>query len=70
MSNCQDTFLDNVVQNKEIVQIYLISGIRLQGSIIAFDEDTLMLKNSGAPGIKPGEQLIYKRAVSTIMPSK
>ena len=70
MNDCQDKFLDNVMTQQEIVQIYLISGIRLQGTIVEYDETTLLLKNSGVQGIKPGEQLIYKKAVSTIMPSK
>lgn len=57
----QDNFLQILVDKEVPVSIYLISGIKLQGKISSFDQHVVLLKS----GIS---QLIYKRAVSTIVP--
>jgi len=57
----QDSFLQVLVDKEVPVSVYLISGIKLQGKINSFDQHVILLKS----GIL---QLIYKRAVSTIVP--
>lgn len=59
----QDTFLSNVVKNRTQVTIFLVNGVRLEGRISAFDSFTLSLGRGGQ------EQLVYKTAVSTVMPN-
>jgi host factor-I protein len=58
----QDTFLEHVRKHKVSVTIFLANGIRLQGYVQAFDSYSLLL------GRDYQSQLVYKHAVSTIMP--
>lgn len=61
--NVQEDFLNDLKKNKVSVTVFLINGVKLQGIIIWFDENSLLLRRDGHT------QLIYKHAVSTIMPS-
>ncbi len=58
----QDTFLEKQRQTQAPVSVYLVSGIRLQGTIAAYDPRVVLLKSDNY-------QLIYKRAIATIAPS-
>ena len=61
--NVQITFLTEL-KNKEIsVTVFLVNGVKLQGIITWFDDDTVLLRRDGFT------QLIYKHSISTIMPS-
>ena len=52
-------------QKEEIsVTVFLVNGVKLQGIITFFDNETLLLRRDGHT------QLIYKHAVSTIMPGE
>jgi len=57
----QDLFIENLIQAKQKVSIYLVNGIKLQGVITRTDEYTLVLDNVA-------EQLVFKHAISTIVP--
>ncbi len=59
----QDPFLNVLRREKVPVSIYLISGIKLQGQIESFDNFSILLKNTIS-------QMIYKHAISTIVPSR
>ena len=59
----QDPFLNVLRREKVPVSIYLISGIKLQGQIESFDNFSILLKNTVS-------QMIYKHAISTIVPSR
>ena len=59
----QDLFLNQLRKEKIPVVIYLINGVRLKGIIKGFDSFVILLK-------EVNEQLIYKHAVSTIVPEK
>ncbi|MEM7122636.1 MAG: RNA chaperone Hfq [Pseudomonadota bacterium] len=61
--NLQDTFLNNVRKNKLPVTIFLVNGVKLQGVITWFDNFCMLLRRDGH------SQLVYKHAVSTVMPS-
>ena len=61
--NIQNTFLSEL-KNKEIsVTVFLVNGVKLQGIITWFDDDTILLRRDGFT------QLIYKHSISTVMPS-
>ena len=62
--NVQDTFLNYVRKNRVQLTVFLINGVKLQGNLIWFDQNTLLLRKEGY------FQLIYKHAISTIVPSK
>ncbi len=62
--NVQDDFLDNIRKNKISVTVFLVNGVKLQGIITWFDSFSLLLRRDGHT------QLIYKHAVSTIMPAE
>ena len=57
----QEPFLNTLRREKVPVSIYLVSGIKLQGQIEAFDPYVILLRN----GVS---QMIYKSAVSTVVP--
>ncbi|MBF0264757.1 MAG: RNA chaperone Hfq [Gammaproteobacteria bacterium] len=59
----QDPYLNALRKEKIPVSIYLISGIKLQGQIESFDQFVILLKNTVS-------QMVYKHAISTIVPSK
>src|SRR5829696_5633615 len=61
--NLQDVFLNHVRKNKVPVTVFLINGVKLQGVISSFDNFCLLLRRDGHV------QLVYKHAVSTVMPS-
>lgn len=58
----QDDFLTNLSDNKISVTIFLVNGVKLQGLITFYDDQSILLRRDGHT------QLIYKHAVSTIMP--
>ena len=62
-SNLQDNFLNTVRKNKNPVTLFLVNGVKLQGVITWFDNFSVLLRREGTV------QLVYKHAISTIMPS-
>ncbi len=62
--NLQDAFLNNVRKNKNPVTVFLVNGVKLQGVITWFDNFCLLLRRDGT------SQLVYKHAISTIMPTQ
>lgn len=62
--NLQDTFLNQIRKDNIIVTIFLVNGFQLKGTVIGFDNFTVILEVEGKP------QMIYKHAVSTIIPAK
>ena len=61
--NVQDVFLNNVRKQKVPVTVFLVNGVKLQGNVTWFDNFCILLRREGHV------QLIYKHAVSTIMPA-
>jgi host factor-I protein len=62
-ASLQDHFLNGVRRSKTPVTIFLMKGVKLQGIITWFDAFSMLLRRDGAA------QLLYKHAVSTIMPT-
>ncbi|CAO4847878.1 MAG: RNA-binding protein Hfq [Holosporales bacterium] len=60
--NVQDVFLNHVRKNKVPVTVFLVNGVKLQGVVTWFDTATMLLRRDGH------SQLVYKHAVSTLMP--
>jgi host factor-I protein len=60
--NLQDTFLNHVRKSKIPLTIFLVNGVKLQGVVTWFDNFCLLLRRDGH------SQLVYKHAISTIMP--
>ena len=59
----QDPFLNALRKDRVPVSIFLVSGIKLQGQIEAFDQFVILLRNTV-------NQMIYKSAISTVVPSR
>ena len=59
----QDTFLNSVRKSKMSLTIFLVNGVKLQGVVTWFDNFCVLLRRDGQV------QLVYKHAISTIMPS-
>ena len=60
----QDQFLNSVRRSKSPATIFLVKGVKLQGIITWFDAFSLLLRREAA------SQLVYKHAISTIMPHR
>jgi len=62
-ANLQDLFLNSLRKTKTPVTMFLVKGVKLQGIITWFDNFSVLLRRDGQ------SQLIYKHAISTVMPS-
>ena len=60
--NVQDVFLNHVRKSKTPVTVFLVNGVKLQGIITWFDKFSVLLRRDGHT------QLVYKHAISTVMP--
>ena len=60
--NVQDVFLNKIRKEKMTVTVFLVNGVKLQGVITWFDNFSMLLRRESHV------QLIYKHAISTIMP--
>ena len=61
--NVQDVFLNHIRKQKTPVTVFLVNGVKLQGIVTWFDNFSVLLRRDGHT------QLVYKHAISTIMPS-
>ncbi len=64
MKNLQDSFLNLSRKEKINLTIYLMNGVPIKGRVLSFDNFTILLE------VDKKQNLIYKHAVSTILPSK
>ena len=62
--NMQDVFLNSLRKNNTFVTVFLTNGFQLKGLIKSYDNYTVLLESDGK------QQLIYKHAISTYVPSK
>ena len=58
----EGSFIKDLIDHQKLVTIFLISGIKLEGTITSYDSNTLTLKGTN------NIQLVYKHAISTILP--
>jgi len=63
VNNLQDIFLNSIRKSKTPVTMFLVKGVKLQGIITWFDNFSVLLRRDGQ------SQLIYKHAISTVMPA-
>jgi host factor-I protein len=61
--NLQDVFLNTIRKGKTPVTIFLVNGVKLQGIVTWFDNFSVLLRRDSH------SQLVYKHAISTVMPS-
>ncbi|HFC92728.1 MAG: RNA chaperone Hfq [Cocleimonas sp.] len=59
----QEPFLNALRKERIPVAIYLVNGIKLQGTVESFDQFVILLGNTVS-------QLVYKHAISTIVPAR
>jgi host factor-I protein len=57
----QKKILDEIKTNKKEIEIVLLKGVRIKGTIEWYDNYSIMIKSDGK------QQVIYKSAVSTII---
>ncbi|WP_369800159.1 RNA chaperone Hfq [Anaerosalibacter sp. Marseille-P3206] len=62
--NLQDVFLNKTRKENISITVYLMNGYQLKGIVKGFDNYTIILDSDGK------QQMIYKHAISTIVPSK
>ena len=62
--NLQDLFLNQARRDRSTVTVFLMNGFQLHGTVKGFDSFTVVLDSDGK------QQLIYKHAISTIIPPK
>ena len=59
----QDPFLNALRRERVPVSIYLVNGIKLQGTVESFDQFVVLLRSTVS-------QMVYKHAISTIVPAR
>lgn len=64
IQNLQDIFLNQARTNRQQVTVFLVNGFQLRGMVTGFDSFTVVLDSEGK------QQLIYKHAISTIIPAR
>ena len=57
----QDAFLERLKQEQKQVADYLTNGIKLQGRVVDYSQYVIILGDKV-------QQLVYKHAISTVMP--
>lgn len=62
IANLQDFFLNQARKERVGVTIFLVNGYQIKGYVQGFDNYTIILESEGK------QQLIYKHAISTIIP--
>src|SRR3954452_16607959 len=63
-TSLQDLFLNSLRRSKVPVTMFLVKGVKLQGIVTWFDNFSILLRRDGQ------SQLVYKHAISTIMPGQ
>jgi len=59
----QDPFLNALRRDRVPVSVYLVNGIKLQGTVESFDQFVVLLRNNVS-------QMVYKHAISTVVPAR
>lgn len=62
--NLQDVLLNQLRKEKILITVFLTNGFQLKGTIKGFDNFVVILESEGK------QQMIYKHAISTLVPSK
>ena len=62
--NLQEGFLNRARIERVGVTVFLVNGFQMRGTVRAFDNFVVLLESDGR------QQVIYKHAISTIMPNK
>ena len=63
-SNLQEIFLTRARKQNVPVTVFLVNGFQLRGNVTGFDSFTVVLDSDGK------QQVIYKHAISTIVPMR
>ncbi len=64
INNLQDVFINNARKDKVDITVFLMNGVPIKGKILSFDNFTILME------VDKKQNLIYKHAVSTIVPIK
>ncbi len=62
--NLQDIFLNQARKDKIYITVFLVSGYQIKGLVVGFDPYTIVMDSDGK------QQMIYKHAISTLVPSR
>lgn len=62
--NLQDVFLNQARKERIGIIVYLVNGFQFRGIVKGFDNYTVILESDGK------QQLVYKHAISTIIPQR
>lgn len=62
--NLQDAFLNQARRDKLSLTIFLMNGFQLHGVLRGFDSFSVVIDSDGK------QQMIYKHAISTIVPPR
>ena len=64
VNNLQDVFLNSTRKEKTEITVYLVNGVPIKGRVLSFDNFTILME------VDKKQNLIYKHAMSTIVPLK
>lgn len=64
IDNLQDVFLNDVRKERQLVTVFLMNGFQMKGVVTGFDSFVVCLVSEGR------QQMIYKHAISTVVPAR
>jgi len=64
LQNLQDLFLNQARRDRMMVTLFLMNGFQLRGIIRGFDAFVVIVDSDGK------QQMIYKHAISTVVPAR
>lgn len=62
--NLQDQMLNGLRKDRQMITVFLMNGFQMKGTVAGFDDFTVILETDDK------QQMIYKHAISTLIPSK
>ena len=62
--NLQDHMLNALRREKQLITVFLMNGFQMKGTVTGFDDFTVILET------EEKQQMIYKHAISTLIPSR
>ena len=62
-NSLENSFLTYICSKKVPLTIFLVNGVKLQGVVTWLDSNAMLLSRDGH------SQLVYKHAISTVMPN-
>ena len=70
VASCQEKILQGLLENKIRAGFFLVNGFKLSGQVVGHDKYCVVIKTKDSKSSQAVQQMIFKHAISTIIPEK